>query len=199
MEDFIKNLNGCKIIIGGPSGSGKTTLIELFLNKFKNFNLSKSYTTRKIRENEIDGEEYFFISKESFLQMKDNNEFFETEQIFGNYYGTKNISTAQNIIFNMGIDGVLTIKKKYPEAISVFLAPPSVLELKNRLLNRNQSCLARFVDIKKQLLFSSNFDFILINDDLNETLLNLLLILKITELQKESKKLLSVILNSFDS
>ncbi len=162
-----------KYLFIGPSGSGKTTLSNIFLNKNKNFCLSISYTTRPMRNNEVDGEEYFFITIDKFLSMKQDKQFFETEEIFGNYYGT-HVDYFQNqkdVVFNIDVKGALNIKKKYPDSISIFITPPSMNELKKRLINRGDIYIQnRIQEINEEIKYIEYFTYCIINDKLENAI-----------------------------
>lgn len=128
----------------GPSGSGKSTLAKKLLEKYKGtISLSVSYTSRAPREREVEGEHYHFVSRDEFEKMRDRGEFFEWEENHGNYYGTLlktldgAIQQGIDLLLDVDIRGALTFKKKFPEdAVSVFLLPPSLEELKTRLRQR---------------------------------------------------------------
>lgn len=134
------------IIISSPSGAGKTTLCKLLLKKMNNLSLSISYTSRNQRLNEINGKDYYFTNKKDFLKMKKNNFFIETAINFGNYYGSpysnlkKTKKNKYNVLFDIDWKGARKIRKKINKAniIDFFILPPSVKELKKRLLKRGR-------------------------------------------------------------
>lgn len=170
------------IVISAPSGTGKTSVIKeiLKLNQDKII-FSISATTRKKRFNEIDGEDYFFLTKEEFEKKIDNNEFIEWEQIYDDYYGTpkSEIERARkenkHILFELDVNGSLKLKKMYPEAILIFIVPPSIEELENRLRKRNtetpESFQKRIERAKMELEKAKFFDYEVKNYDL-ETAIN---------------------------
>ena len=134
------------IIISSPSGAGKTTLCKLLLKKMKNIDLSISYTTRNQRLNEINGKDYKFVTKKQFIELKNKNYFIETALNFGNYYGSpfKNFSSSErnkkDILFDIDWKGARKIRKKIEKnkILDFFILPPSIKELKNRLIKRGR-------------------------------------------------------------
>ena len=134
------------IIISSPSGAGKTTLCKLLLKNMKNVSLSISYTTRNKRLSEINGRDYFFISKEKFLKLEEKNYFIETAKNFKNFYGSpfaniKNSNKKNNhLLFDIDWKGARKIRKKYNKdhIIDIFILPPSKSELKKRLIKRGR-------------------------------------------------------------
>ena len=168
------------VIFSAPSGSGKTTLVK-HLIQYKELNLefSVSATTRSPRDNEKHGIDYLFLSKKEFLDNIKNKKFLEFEEVYNDiFYGTYNPLVQQklknhNIIFDIDVEGALTLKKLFKSnALSVFVKPPSLSALKNRLINRgnenNKSIDQRLNKAKKEISKQDFFDKIIINDDLNE-------------------------------
>ncbi len=170
---------GNVVIISAPSGTGKTTICRGLLRINKNFVFSISYTTRPKRENEIDGRDYFFVSKEKFFQMVKNNEFLEWAKVYENYYGTskkqvlKEIIAGKYVLLDIDVQGGKKIKKIFPEGIFIFILPPSWNELKNRLKKRGQNSIQeinfRLKNIQKEIKYIKYYDYIVVNDDLEKT------------------------------
>lgn len=136
------------IVISGPSGCGKSTLIRRLLKKHREQLLfSTSHTTRPRREREVEARDYYFVSPEQFLEMMDNEEFVEWAEVYGNYYGTshREIETkarqARNrfLVLDLDVQGAGNIKKIYPDALFVFVVPPSMEELERRLVGREKT------------------------------------------------------------
>lgn len=162
-------------VISGCSGVGKGTVINKFMERNKDFILSVSCTTRNPRPGEVDGVNYFFLSKEEFEQNIAQNKFLEHACFAGNYYGTKKKYVKQkfdegfNIILEIETQGALQVKEKMPEAVLIFIAPPSVEELEHRLRGRHtedeETIKKRLAQVKTELERSQKYDFIVINDD----------------------------------
>jgi guanylate kinase len=167
------------IIITGPSGVGKGTVVKELLDRNKDIWLSISATTRNPRIGEKDGENYYFISDERFKDMIDKKDFLEWAQFAGNYYGTP-LSTVNEkiekgfiVLLEIEVEGAKQIKEKFPEALSIFLLPPSKAELEKRIRNRGtekQEAIDRRLSRANYEIASSNeFDFVLTNHDVDET------------------------------
>ena len=161
-------------VISGSSGVGKGTVIKEFLNKHPEFKLSISCTTRNKREGEIDGVNYFFLSKEEFKNCINNNEFLEWADFSGNFYGTKKefvekcLKNNENLILEIDTKGALNVKKLMPNAVFIFITPPSMEELEHRLRGRHteteEAIQKRLASIKLEIENSKNFDYQIIND-----------------------------------
>ncbi|MBN2636239.1 MAG: guanylate kinase [Prolixibacteraceae bacterium] len=172
---------GKLIIFSAPSGAGKTTIVKHLLGQNLNLGFSVSATSRAPRHNEIHGKDYFFLSNEEFQQKVKNNEFLEWEEVYaGTCYGTlkSEVENKQNaginVIFDVDVIGGLNIKKYYgDEALAVFVMPPSVEELSNRLRNRSteteEKIQTRIAKAEFELGFAKDFDVILVNNKLDET------------------------------
>lgn len=168
------------IIISAPSGAGKTTLVQHVLSKFSQLEFSISCTTRTSRGNEIDGKDYYFISLEDFKEKIKNEEFIEFEEVYqGKFYGTLKSEIDRIwlknkiVIFDVDVEGGMRIKKLFPEnSLSIFIAPPSIDELENRLRRRNtdseETIKVRVQKAEYELNFASSFDKVIINDDLEQ-------------------------------
>ena len=169
------------IIISAPSGTGKTTLISKILESEENIQLSVSATTRDKRNGEVDGINYYFLTKEEFESKIKNDEFLEYADVFGNYYGT--LMSQINEKFNNGKDVFLDIDYQGAEKISnkieatkllkIFLLPPSMKELKHRLISRGRDKIEdiekRLEKAKLEMKHSINYDYVVINDNFEET------------------------------
>ncbi|MDR2457975.1 MAG: guanylate kinase, partial [Clostridiales Family XIII bacterium] len=175
-----KDSNEAKLfIISGPSGVGKGTIVRRLLKTLDNIVLSVSMTTRKKRRKEIDGKDYIFISKEEFKNNIEKCNLLEYEKHFDNYYGTpknfvfENLKNGKNVILEIETNGAKKIKKNFPKAVSVFIAPPSIEELKNRIRKRDSETESelkkRILKAREELREQEFFDYCIINDDLNST------------------------------
>ncbi len=174
MSSFKK---GGMIVLSSPSGAGKTTLVKK-ISKYKNFVVSISHTTRTPRPNEKNGKDYFFISKNNFKKLIKKNEFLEHAKVFDNYYGSsknlilEKLKKGKNIIFDIDWQGTRQIrnKKLNYELLTIFILPPSKKELQKRLIKREKKNLKtvkkRMKEFKKDLSKWKEYDFVVINDNL---------------------------------
>ena len=170
-------------IIAAPSGCGKTSLVKALLKNSKNLAVSVSHTTRKPRKGEIDGENYHFVSNETFEQMISNNEFLEYAEVFGNMYGTaktniyEKLNSNINIILEIDWQGARQVRQNMPEVISIFILPPSKNVLLERLTTRGQDDKAtiseRMESSEKEMSHYNEFDYLIINDQFDSALNNL--------------------------
>ena len=170
--------DGIIVILSSPSGAGKTTLSKL-LSRSKNFHISVSHTTRKPRNNEINGKDYFFVSQEQFKSLVDNNEFLEHAKVFNHYYGTsrsfvtKTLEKKENVVFDIDWQGTEQIKKKQLKykLITFFILPPSKKVLFARLSNRDMKdkliVEERMKQFNKDVLHWKDYDYVVINDNLD--------------------------------
>ena len=180
--------DGMLILFSGPSGVGKDTVLDVVLEKDKTLQKSISLTTREIRENEVDGKDYYFIDSSKFEQMIDNGEVLEFAKYGKNFYGTpkapvdKWLSEGKTIILKIEVQGAENIKKLYPDSIAIFLMPPSMGELESRLRFRgteNEEDIARRLEIaKNEVKKSANYDFVVVNDNLDSASDDVLTIIK---------------------
>jgi len=164
---------GQLIVISGPSGAGKGTVCKSIIEK-NNFWISVSATTRTPRIDEIEGVNYYFISKEKFLERIATEDFLEYAQVYGNYYGTpksevlKVLEAGRDVILEIDIQGALKVKTAYPNGLFIFILPPSMEELKNRITNRGsetpESLITRFTSAHKEISFVSKYDYAVVND-----------------------------------
>ena len=175
---------GIMVILSSPSGAGKTTLVKL-LSKKKNFYVSVSHTTRKPRPNEVDGIDYLFVTDEEFKRLINNQEFLEYAKVFDNYYGTtrtpviQNLEKNQNVIFDIDWQGADQIKNKKMDykLITFFILPPSKKVLFERLSNRDMKdkliAEERMKQFDRDVLHWINYDYIVINDNLDDCFLKI--------------------------
>jgi guanylate kinase len=166
---------GHLIVISAPSGSGKGTVIGEFQKNSENADISVSVTSRKPRKGEIEGVHYFFVTERKFKDMIRANMFIEWDEYCGNYYGTSNeyvrrkTAAGRDIIFDITIKGAFAIKEQHPEAILVFIVPPSFDELKRRLVSRGTESAeiieGRLAEAREEIRHVSRFDYFIVNDD----------------------------------
>ncbi len=167
---------GVALIVSGPSGVGKGTLISMLMKEFKNIKFSVSYTTRKPREDEINGVHYFFVSKEEFQKMIEQDKFAEWAQVHGNFYGTPKQEIEQklrqgvDVIFDIDVQGARQLRGTLSDGEFVFIMPPSMDELEKRLIKRSSDSHLeieiRLKNAEQEVKQSSFFDYIIVNDDL---------------------------------
>ena len=181
---MFQNQGGIMVILSSPSGAGKTTLVKL-LSKNKNFFVSVSHTTRKPRQNEIRGKDYHFVSDEEFKRLINNGEFLEYAKVFNNFYGTtrspviQSLEEGKNVIFDIDWQGADQIKNKKLnyKLITFFLLPPSKEVLFERLSNRDMKdkliAEQRMREFGRDVLHWINYDYVVVNDDLNECYLKI--------------------------
>lgn len=176
------------IVISGSSGVGKGTVINGFLERNPNFSLSISCTTREKREGEVEGVNYFYVSKDEFKQSLKNDEFLEWAEFSDNCYGTKKafvqkcLRKNKNLILEIDTQGALQVKEKMSEAVLIFIAPPSYQDLEFRLRNRkteSEEAISKRLDfVKLEIKNSEFFDYRIINDTVESTILELERIIK---------------------
>tara|TARA_Y100000768_G_scaffold191647_1_gene143658 strand:+ start:247 stop:876 length:630 start_codon:yes stop_codon:yes gene_type:complete len=170
---------GTMVILSSPSGAGKTTLVKLISEK-KNFFISVSHTTRTPRSNEVNGIDYFFINRRSFQKLIDENEFLEFAKVFDNYYGTskksviKKLNEGINVIFDIDWQGTEQIIKKKLDfkLVTIFILPPSKKVLNERLSNRDMKdkliVEERMKQFDKDILHWKNYNYVVVNDNLQD-------------------------------
>ena len=171
------NRQGILIVVSGFSGAGKGTLMKELLKRYDNYALSISATTRTPREGETDGKEYFFVTKEQFEKMRDERKLVEYAQYVNNYYGTpkeyveQKMAEGKDVILEIEIQGALKVKKRFPDALLLFVTPPSAEELRRRLVGRGTETLevinARLARAAEEASGMEAYDYLLINDDLD--------------------------------
>ncbi|WP_071026872.1 guanylate kinase [Peptoniphilus raoultii] len=169
---------GFLLVLSGPSGSGKGTVSEAIMKKNKEIVYSTSVTTRRSRPGEVSGQNYFFVSKEEFEEMVEKDELLEHAFVHTNYYGTPKkfvfdeIEKGEIVLLEIDVQGALQIKKKYKEAIFIFLIPPTMEELKNRLIKRDteteEEINTRYKNAFRELNFVGEYDYFVVNDKVDE-------------------------------
>ena len=171
------NHQGILVVVSGFSGAGKGTLMKELLKRYDNYALSISATTRAPREGETDGKEYFFVTKEQFEKMRDERKLVEYAQYVNNYYGTpkeyveQKMAEGKDVILEIEIQGALKVKKRFPDALLLFVTPPSAEELRRRLVGRGTETLevinARLARAAEEASGMEAYDYLLINNDLD--------------------------------
>ncbi|WP_026487198.1 guanylate kinase [Caldanaerobius polysaccharolyticus] len=172
--------NGLLIVLSGPSGAGKGTLCRELCEKSDNYRLSVSVTTRKPRKGEVNGKNYFFVDEDQFNKMVEDDELLEWAKVYGNYYGTPRdyvercLKEGYDVILEIDIQGALKVKEKFPEGVFIFILPPSMEELKNRIVKRGteseEEIMKRFKSAYEELNYISKYDYAVINDDVEQAI-----------------------------
>lgn len=208
MVQEVQTMNkGRLIIFSAPSGCGKGTMLEQIL-KDDNFCVSVSATTRSPREGEIDGVNYHFLSTDDFMSRIDNGDFLEYASYCDNFYGTlrsevdRMLEQGKNVILEIEVQGALKVMKKCPTALSVFIAPPSVGELRRRLHKRgtetDEIIEKRIAQSSREIALASKYDYIIINDALEDAVDDFFSVVRAEQLRAENsaETIIGVISNS---
>ncbi len=169
---------GLLIVISGPSGAGKGTVCKAYLKKHPETILSVSVTTRAPRKGEKEGFNYFFRDEDTFKKMLKEGAFLEYAKVYDNYYGTprdfvkKNLMAGRDVILEIDIQGALQVKEKFDEAVFIFIVPPSMEELKRRIVGRGtetaESLLKRFKSSFEELNFITRYNYLVVNDTVEQ-------------------------------
>ena len=183
-----KKRKGKLFIISAPSGAGKTTLCRAVLSSLSQMVPSISYTTRPSREGEVSGKDYNFVSVEKFKEMIEDHAFAEWAIVHGHYYGTskalieKQMREGKDVLLSIDIQGAEQLRNRYQDAVSVFVQPPSLGELKKRLIERksdSETTIQKRMDVaKKEMATASAYQFQVINDNFEKALRQLILIIE---------------------
>lgn len=169
---------GFLLVLSGPSGSGKGTVSQQLMKENKEIVFSTSVTTRTPRPNEVDGDNYFFASIEEFEDMVENDDLLEYAFVHTNYYGTPKkfvfdeIEKGEIVLLEIDVQGALQIKEKYKEAVFIFLLPPTMSELKNRLIKRDteneEEINTRYKNAFKEIDFVGEYDYFVVNREVSQ-------------------------------
>ena len=206
----MKDITGKLIVISAPSGTGKTTVVKKLLQQSTNLEASVSFTTRKMRENEKEGLDYFFVCEKTFTNMIQNDDFLEHATVFGNFYGTEkksvseNLQKGVNVILEIDWQGALQIKSSMPSCVMIFLIPPSkevlLARLKNRGTDSDQEIAYRFNQAVLDLEQSKKFDHVLVNDQLDKVVTEIALCIEgKTNKINQSKKVAESLKSFFET
>ncbi len=169
---------GLLLVLSGPSGTGKGTVCKALLNKRKDISLSVSCTTRAPRPGETDGKSYFFKTREEFESLIEQDAFLEYADVFSNYYGTPKsfvdaaIGEGKDVLLEIDVQGALKVKKSYPHGVYMFLVPPTMEELKNRICSRGTETTAqieaRLGKAAAEMNLMHEYDYRIVNDQVND-------------------------------
>jgi guanylate kinase len=190
-------MSGSLFIISAPSGAGKTSLVSALLVRNKQIALSVSYTTRAPRPGEINGKDYHFVSRDMFLGMAQNGDFLESAEVYGNLYGTsqpwieQQLAAGRDILLEIDWQGAAQVRKLMPHGISIFILPPSLDALESRLKGRGQDSAEiiarRLHAAQEDISHVVEFDYVIINDKLDEALQQLEAVVIAVGLQRGSQ------------
>ncbi|MFG3818620.1 guanylate kinase [Limnothrix redekei] len=175
--------NGTLTVLTGPSGVGKGTLVKLLRERHPDLYLSVSATTRSPRDGEVDGQDYFFVSRDQFMAMAEAGDLLEWAEFAGNCYGTprqpivERLARGEQVLLEIELEGARQVKTTFPEALRVFVLPPSLDELERRLRSRGQDAEAaierRLARAREEVAAADEFDQQVVNDDLDKALIQL--------------------------
>ena len=199
---------GILITVSGPSGSGKGTVLSELIKKRDDVKISVSMTTRKKRNGEIDGSSYYFVDREYFEKKINSNGMLEYAEYAGNYYGTPKepvdemLNAGKAVILEIDVQGADKIKNIYPDVIRIFIMPPSVSVLERRLRGRNtedeETINHRLVIAKGEMRMALDYDFIVVNDSIEEAVKDIETIIDAERLKaSRNKKIISEVINYF--
>lgn len=189
---------GILFVVSGPSGVGKTSMIKSIISEMEDAVFSVSCTTRPKRPGEVDGEDYFFVSEEEFKRMIEEDAFLEWARVHGYLYGTPRkfvedtVNKGKDVILDIDVQGALSVKKKVEDAVYIFIAPPSMEDLRERLEKRKtedkEAMERRLEDARWELQLIEEFDYLIINRDLVEAINDLKSIMRSERLKTARQK-----------
>ena len=185
--------DGLLVVVSGPSGCGKGTVLGQLLKNDPNVFYSVSATTRSPREGEVDGVNYYFLSKQEFERKIAENGMLEYANYVGNYYGTpKQCAAGHDVLLEIEVQGAIQVREKCPDAVFVFIAPPSMKELERRLVDRRteseEVICSRLKAAETELQFASKYDYIVVNDTVEQAVSDLRAILRAEKCRSERMK-----------
>jgi guanylate kinase len=195
---MLNKLKGLLLVISAPSGTGKTTLCNMLLKEFPNLEFSVSYTTRKPRKGEVNGKDYWFVDRETFEKMIKEGDFLEWAEVYGHLYGTSKsqvvraLNEGRDVLLDIDTQGALNVKKNFPEAVLIFILPPSLKELRRRLESRgtdDEETIERRLKVAKEEIKRALFyDYVVVNDVLEVAFENLKSIIRAEKCRTERLK-----------
>lgn len=190
-------MQGTLFVVSAPSGAGKTSLVKALVESTNDLCVSISHTTRPQRPGEVDGINYHFATQKQFTNMLETNDFLEHAEVFGNYYGTSKytaedqLKSGLNVILEIDWQGAQQIRRQLPEAVSIFILPPSRAILQTRLIGRGQDSeeiiQRRMAQSAEQISHYVEFDYLIINDDFDTALRELKTVVKSQRLKQEKQ------------
>lgn len=190
-------ISGKLFILSAPSGTGKTSLTKALLKANINLWLSVSYTSRAKRPGEKEGIDYYFVERKIFVQMLECGEFIESAEVYGNLYGTsqkwinKSIGSGKDVLLEIDSQGAQQVRKIFSNVVSIFVLPPSLEELENRLRNRNQDSeeviTKRMDAAREEIRHVSEYDYVIINDNIDIALRDLICVVQSERLRMSTQ------------
>lgn len=197
-------MSGSLFVVSAPSGAGKTSLVKALLKNDPAIRLSVSYTTRAPRPGEVNGVDYHFVSMDDFREMAARGEFLESAEVYGNYYGTSQawiageIAAGRDILLEIDWQGAAQVRKHFPEAVTLFILPPSIEALRERLSGRGQDSAEviekRMAAARDDIGHAAEFEYIIVNDDFDQALLDFLAVVRASRLAtvRQTRRLASL-------
>lgn len=186
---------GCLFVISAPSGAGKTSLVKALVQSGLDLSLSISHTTRPPRSEEVNGRDYHFVNKDAFQQMRVNGEFLENAEVYGNLYGTslkwinETVASGQDILLEIDCQGAKQVHQIFSQSVGIFILPPSVDALATRLKTRAQDnskvIQMRLAAAREEISHVGEFDYVIINNRLEDALSELICIIRVERLKKD--------------
>lgn len=186
-------MRGLLIVVSGPSGAGKGTVLKKVLERNENMEVSVSCTTRSPRPGEKEGVNYFFKTHEEFAEMLKNGEFLEYARVFDNYYGTPKgkieelLDAGKDVVLEIDVQGTVKVKNSVNDAVYIFITPPSIAELKSRLMNRGteteEQLALRLATSTNELRFACEYDYLVVNDTVEQAVQDIENIIKAERLK----------------
>ena len=190
-------MRGNLFIVSAPSGAGKTSLVKALLESTHGLRLSVSYTTRAPRPGEVDGREYHFVSRDTFLEMAKRGDFLESAEVYGNLYGTSQswieaeIAGGHDILLEIDWQGAAQVRRIFPACIGIFILPPSLQALESRLTGRKQDSAEviaqRLQAARDDIAHVAEFDYVIINDKLDEAVQQLRAVVVAAGLRRDAQ------------
>ena len=190
-------VSGKLFILSAPSGAGKTSLTKSLLRENINLWLSISYTSRPIRPGEVEGHDYYFVDRNIFVKMLGNGEFIESAEVYGNLYGTsqkwinETIDSGKDVLLEIDSQGAQQVRKNYSDVVSIFVLPPSLEVLENRLKDRKQDSkeviAKRMAAVKEEISHVSEYDYVIINDNMDMALRDLVCVVQSERLRMSAQ------------
>lgn len=197
---------GMLFVVSAPSGCGKGTILAEVFKKNSNIYYSVSATTRLPREGEVDGVNYFFMTKEKFSELAQNGQMLEYAEFCGNFYGTpksaveEKLNSGMDVILEIETKGAMLVKERMPEATLIFILPPSVKELRRRLSKRGteteEVIEKRVSEAVGEIKKAYNYDYVMMNDELSDAIEDFISIMKVAKLEKNNKNTIDEVLKN---